>query len=67
VLLTKCCLVDQTKEGELGGACDECGGEENEYRVWWEDREERDYLEDLGVDGKALNWILKETVCDSLV
>jgi hypothetical protein len=36
------------------------------HRVWWGNRKEIGYLEDLGVDGKALNWILNETVCDSV-
>ena len=36
------------------------GEKRNKYKVWWENRKERDYVEDLGVEGKALNWTLKE-------
>jgi len=30
--------------------------------IWWGDLVERDYLEDLGIDGRILKWIFKD--CD---
>jgi len=31
------------------------------YRIWWANMRERDYLEDLGIDGRImLKWVIKE-------
>jgi hypothetical protein len=35
------------------------GEKRNTYRVWWENLQERDHLEDPGVDSRLLKWILK--------
>ena len=29
-------------------------------QFWWENPKETDHLEDLGVDGRILEWILKK-------
>jgi hypothetical protein len=44
------------KEDETGGACNMNGKDKNAYKIWLENVE--NHLEDLGIDGKILEWIL---------
>ena len=48
------------KKKEIGGACSKLL-EKEVYRIWWANVKERDYLENLGIDGKILfKWFLKK-------
>ena len=52
---------DEIKEFVMGAACSTCGGRrEMRARFWWESLNDRDYLEDLSIDGWImLKWVLK--------
>jgi len=52
---------DEIKEYVMGAACSMCGGRrEMRARFWWEILNDRDYIEDLGIDGWImLKWVLK--------
>jgi len=53
-------LGDQIKEDETGRVCGTYGEMRNINRAFGrENIKERDYLEDLGIDGTILKWILK--------
>ena len=41
------------KRNEIGGACSK-HGRGDVYRFWWLNLKERDYLEDLGIDGSII-------------
>jgi hypothetical protein len=43
------------------GGCRTYGRQEMRIQSFlWEDRRERDYVEDPGVDGRILKWVLKK-------
>jgi hypothetical protein len=42
----------QVKESEVGGACGTHMGREKCTHFWWECSNERDHLEDQGIDGR---------------
>ena len=45
----------------MGSSCSTCGGREMTSSFWWRKVSERDYLEDLGIDGTIiLKCILKK-------
>jgi hypothetical protein len=45
----------------MGGACDLYGENRNTRIHWWENLNERDFYEDLGLEGRIiLNSMLKE-------
>jgi hypothetical protein len=48
VVVTKYCLGEQSRKMAqmLDRRC--------EYRIWWENLRERDYLEHLGIDGRLI-------------
>jgi hypothetical protein len=48
------------EKNEMGGACSKYWERKGEYRVWWGNLRERDYLEDTGVNERTiLKWIFK--------
>jgi len=49
---TKCYYCDQMKRNEMGGTCGTYGGRRRAYRFWWGSLREREYFEDLGIEGK---------------
>jgi hypothetical protein len=54
-------LKMQSKKNEMGRACGTYGSQEECTGFCWRDLRERDYLEDLGIDGRIiLKWILKK-------
>jgi hypothetical protein len=54
-------LGDQIKEDETGRACGTYGEMRNIYRAFGgENLKERGYLEDAGIDGMIMKWILKK-------
>lgn len=46
----------------MSGACVYVGYEANGCRVWWEDLNEKDHLEDLGLYGRMMKQILRDGV-----
>jgi hypothetical protein len=43
------------KEYEMGGACDGLGERGNHTGFWWGKLKQRDYVEDLDVDGRIIS------------
>jgi hypothetical protein len=61
VLLTKYFSSDQIKKNDVGGQIP-CNGERRGvYRCFWVNMKERNYSEELGVDGMiVLKWMFKK-------
>jgi hypothetical protein len=61
LLLTKCFSGDKIKKNGMGGTCSIYGGERGVYRILVGKPEEKDHLEDVGVDRKImLRWIYRQ-------
>lgn len=48
----------------MSGTCVYVGYGVNGCRVWWEDLNEKDHLEDLGLYGQILKQVLRDRVGD---
>jgi hypothetical protein len=48
-------------KSEMGGACSTYGERRGAYRVLVEKDEERDHLEDLGINGRIIKMVFQET------
>jgi hypothetical protein len=54
VLLNRCYSGDKIKKNGTGGKFGTYEREKVHIRFWWEYLQERDYLEDLGVEGRMI-------------
>jgi len=52
-LSTKYHSGEEIKKNEMGGACETCGGGDNEW-FWWANLKEGYHLEDLGTDEQII-------------
>jgi hypothetical protein len=53
VLLTECYYSYEVKEDHMGGARGRCGAKRRS--AFWVLVKERDYMEDLGIDGRIIS------------
>jgi hypothetical protein len=62
VRLTQYCSGNQIKKNKMGEACSMYGGRGEAYTgFWWGNPKERDFSEDLGINGRIiLRWIFKK-------